>query len=403
VLNWDQHDGALPLAELRRTQRGCGDHALTLLRTNRSMVFDLSHIFFDAIWGMALAEIMTGFAAALYPAAAKLRPTRSAAPAPLELPASAAFSIAAREAMAAGPVETAAETALVDLQAISRLRRRMLKIELQLTVNDMLLLARCVHAAGYCPGPAALAALEAIAGLAGGAELARQIRRDLEQQRAINPTLLIPMDASGVDPRQRIFPATFRSPVPELPRRLDRCDELVRRLRQRHDEGVAAEFERERRALFAELLTFEALLRALKEVTMRGESFTSAALRLLGHLPAPMQSLVDQIPQKIGLLNEIIKGREVFSNVGQAANGSSLTRFASSRDDGETKQLVWGVISSADERLYITMRDFRPHVGRLTRLGRADLARALAQDYLDAYAICANDLVWRLQRVLAFQ
>ena len=136
---------------------------------------------------------------------------------------------------------------------------------------------------------------------------------------------------------------------------------------------------------------------------MRGESFTTAALRLMAHLPGAMQSLVDLIPQKIGILNEIIKGREVFSNAGQVAASSSITRFASSRDDGDTKLLVWGIMSDAGGTLVITLRDFRPYVAPLLRLGRADLARLLAQDYLDSYAACVDSLARRIQRVLAFK
>jgi hypothetical protein len=161
-------------------------------------------------------------------------------------------------------------------------------------------------------------------------------------------------------------------------------------------------FEQERNTLFGELYNFGATLQALKHVTMRGESFTTAALRLLGHLPQPMQYLLDMIPQKIGILNEIIKGREVFSNVGQVAATSSLARFASARDDGETKLLVWGIMSDATGRLVVTLRDFRPHVALLAARGRSDLATALAQDYLDDYAAGVNALVRRIQRVLAY-
>src|SRR5690606_11757154 len=109
------------------------------------------------------------------------------------------------------------------------------------------------------------------------------------------------------------------------------------------------------------------------------------------------------IPQKIGILNEILKGREVFSNTGQVTTSSTLTRFTSARDDGATKLLVWGVMSDASGRLHIALRDFRPHVGPLRRQGRADLAQALAQDYLDSYALTVNNVVRSIQRVLAYK
>lgn len=402
VINWDVHDGSLPLAELRRTRRGCGDHALTLIRTDRSVVFDMSHIFFDAVWGMALAEIATGLAGALCPLVSGARPVGVKPVAPAHLAATPAFLEAAQAAGAEVPAEVAAETSAVDLRALSRLRYRMSEIELDLTVNDLLLLARCAHTASYKPGLIAQRALAAIGGLEGGPALAQQIEARVEEERGLNPALLIPMDASSADPRLRLFPTTFRNPLPELLPRLERCDALVHGLR-RANEADRQTFEQERQMLYRELRTFGELLRALKQVTMRGESFTTAALRLLAHLPGPMQHLVDLIPQKISILNEIIKGREVFSNVGKVAASSSITRFASARDDGETKLLIWGVMSDAHGQMYVTLRDFRPHVAALQRLGRADLAQALAQDYLDAYAISANDLVRRIQRVMSFK
>jgi hypothetical protein len=403
IINWNPHPDEQPLAVLRRARRGVGDHALTLIRSEQGMAFDLSHISFDAIWGMAIAEILTGFAAALYPMVSAVRPIRATGAIPLTLAATPTFYAAAQTVIADTPAEAAAETGAIDLRMITQLRRRLAQIDLRLTVNDLLILARCAHAANYRPGPAALSALNAITALDGGPRLAQNIREQIDAQRQINPSLLIPMDASNADPRMRVFPATFRNPLPDMVPRLSRCDALVEQLRRRPDQRLRHEFERERVELYNELRTFRALLEALKEVTMRGESFTTAALRLLGHLPGLMQNLVDMIPQKIGILNEIIKGREVFSNVGQVAASSTLTRFVSARDDGATKLLIWGVMSDAAGRLYITLRDFRPHVGPLLRQGRADLAHALAQDYLDSYAICANEVARRIQRVLAYK
>ena len=59
IINWDQQDGSNPLTYIRRGKRGIGDGAVTIFRTETSIVFDQSHIFFDGTWGMALAEILT--------------------------------------------------------------------------------------------------------------------------------------------------------------------------------------------------------------------------------------------------------------------------------------------------------------------------------------------------------
>ncbi len=391
LLNWDVHDGAQPLPGIRQTHRGLGDHGMTLLRTRDGMVFDMSHICFDALWGMAVSEIMTNLATGLLPVAKAAAAGRATA-APLVLSTPPALR-GPREPLSVP--EADAETRAIDLAPMQELRKRLARRELAVTINDMLLLSRCIHAATYQPGPAAVSVLGDLAGLEGGPAIAQLFSQHIDEQRAINPALLIPMDASATDPRQRIFPATFRSPYPDLLHHLERCESLRGR-RVAREELFEAQ-----KALFRALWGFAALLRSLRQVTMRGESFTMAALRLMGHLPGTMQALVDQIPQKVSILNEIIKGREVFSNVGRVARESSITRFASARDDGETKLLVWGIVTDVHGRLVITLRDFRPHVAPLVRAGRPELAQLLAQDYLDAYANVANSLSGRLQRALA--
>lgn len=322
IINWDQHNGALALRDIRWTQRGCGDHALTLVHTDRSMVFDMSHIFFDGIWGMALAELMTGFAQSLFTPVAAERPKPAMMVTALPLADNPSFRKAAGAAIATSPIEVSAETTAIDLTAMLTLRRRLDKLKVELTINDLLLLTRAIHAASYDPyrpGGRAQAALTALSRLDDGADLRREIEKYSAEERAFNPVLLIPMDASAVDPRRRLFPATFRNPVPDMLPRLYHCATMVHNLRQREDDALLREFEAERRLLYNELRTFSALLQSLKDVTRRGESFTVAALRLLAYLPRPMQHLMSLIPQKIDILNEIIKGREVFSNVGQVA------------------------------------------------------------------------------------
>ncbi len=403
IVNWDRHSSTRPIRDIRYTRHGCGDHALTLIRTERSMVFDLSHIFFDGVWGSMLAEIMTGFALNVHPLVADMRARSVPAPPPLVFNDNPRFRAAAETALQHSPVESAGETTAVDVKALATLRRRLQPLQLALTVNDILLLARSRHAAYYQPGATGRLALEAIGQLEQGADLCAQIERYWEEERLLNPALLIPMDASAVDPKLRLFPATFRNPLPELLSHLQTCEELVRRLRQRADATVREQFLQERRILYSELRTFGAFLQTLREVTMRGENFTTAALRLLGHLPAPMQYIMDLIPQKIGILNEIIKGREVFSNIGQVPATSSVTRFASSRDDGDTKVLVWGIMSDASGQLVITLRDFRPYVAALHHRGRGDLAAMLTQDYVDRYASTVNEIVQGIQRVFAYK
>ncbi|NJL33496.1 MAG: hypothetical protein HC893_06125 [Chloroflexaceae bacterium] len=403
IINWDKHDGAQPLGTIRRTRRGCGDHALSIIRTNRSVVFDMSHICYDGVWGAALSEIVTAQATALYPQVAETRSAPSVRVAPLAFSASRAFVQAATLAGARSPVEISVETRVVYLDKMSRMRERLNKIKLDMTVNDWLILARCIHAMRYKPGAAARQALEEVVTLKDGRMLRQQIDQVLEQQRIINPALLIPMDASSVDPRLRIFPATFRNPLMNLPDDIGTCARLVHELQQASDAATEQRFDAQRRQLYHDLHTFGLLLQTLRQVTMQGESFNLAALRLLAHLPEPLQHLVSSIPQKIDMLNEIVKGREVFSNIGRVHPQSSISRFFSSRDDGDTKLLVWGIMSNARGQLVITMRDFRPYIAALNAQERGDIAITLAQDYLDTYAATVNTMVRQIQHIFSYK
>jgi hypothetical protein len=112
-----------------------------------------------------------------------------------------------------------------------------------------------------------------------------------------------------------------------------------------------------------------------------------------------LQRLLDKIPERFEVLNNLIKGREVFSNVGAVSPTSTLTRFMTAKDDNNQKQLAWGIITDARAIMRIHLRDFRPHVAALLANGRKDLAALIAQDYLDSYAEGLNRYIHDLTRI----
>ncbi|MBN1889117.1 MAG: hypothetical protein JW850_14085 [Thermoflexales bacterium] len=392
VLNWDLARHDRPLACIRRRQRGIGDHALTIFRTESSFVFDQSHIFFDGVWGMAVAEILTNSAFHTYrrletPASS---PKRQSPLAPLALGSTSEVEKLALPYLAGG--EAAAESDGIDMHKLARLRQWLQQRGVRLTINDLLLLYRSFHAGQYQPSPPIRQALKGLE-----PALRQFIEETLANLRETNPALLIPMDASNVSPRERIFPTTFRNPLTEIGDKFACTQEAY--LAQR----AWPAFDQARRELLAYLKAFGELLDAYKAVTMRGESFSTATIRLMAHLPASMQHALDQIPQRIGVLNEIIKGNEVFSNVGRVAPGSSLARFSSAKDDGQAKWLVWGVLTDEQGQMHISLRDFRPFVPRLLAAGEAEMAGRLAQDYLDSYVKGFNRFVNELAKIVTLQ
>jgi hypothetical protein len=141
------------------------------------------------------------------------------------------------------------------------------------------------------------------------------------------------------------------------------------------------------------------VLSRAKEIANAGESGSVGTIKLLAHMPAPLQRMLDQVPGRFDVLNDIIKGREVFSNVGAVAPSSTLTRFITAKDDNEKKTLAWGVITDARGVMRVSLRDFRPHVAALAACGRNDLAARITQDYLSTYAHGLNDFIRDLQRI----
>jgi len=147
------------------------------------------------------------------------------------------------------------------------------------------------------------------------------------------------------------------------------------------------------------LAGFGAVLSRAKEIALMGESASIGTIKLLAHMPTPLQRMLDKVPGRFDVLNDLIKGREVFSNLGAVVPTSSLTRFITAKDDNDKKTLAWGVVTDANGVMHISLRDFRPHIGLLEACGCRDLAVRMAQDYLEAYVRGLNTFIRDLQRV----
>jgi hypothetical protein len=406
LVNADLRSHRLPLAEIRQAERGAGDHALTIFDTGQSIVFDQSHIFFDGAWGATLAEILTREALSWAVYFHGLPPAPASMPLikPLALTFTAGEQRAIAEAAQVAP-ETSAETDAVKLAAVLALRRLFKQRSdlLTLTVNDLLILYRAIHAAAYRPDPALLAQVQALARQRHSARAAKIALEILCRSGETVPAVLIPIDVSRRAPRDRLFPLVFEAPLHELNllalhrqtmEALDCYEQAV------GDRTAAyAVFDQLQRHYLATLAGFGAALSRAKEIALRGESGSVGAIKLLAHMPPPIQRLLDNVPGRFDLLNDLIKGSEVFSNVGAVAPGSSLTRFITAKDDNDKKSLAWGVLTDAAGVMRLTLRDFRRHVGALNEVGCRHLALAITQHTLESYAHGFNDYVRDLRRI----
>ncbi|MAU00132.1 MAG: hypothetical protein CL608_23580, partial [Anaerolineaceae bacterium] len=406
-INTDQQSRHQPLASLRQAERAIGDQPLTIFDTGETFVFDLSHIFFDGIWGAAVAEILTNEALAW----AVHLDSLPAVTGPQNRPYAPELTLRPgdRQRIQAAPhvaPEVSAETTAIDLPAILELRELFKQRNdlLRMTVNDLLVLYRTIHSLVYRPAPELVERLEAL--LADGrTQLAAKAALAALQSQSNNPVILIPVDASRRSPRDRVYPMTFEVPLANL----DLIGEHQRTLAalrnydraKRNRQHIFTQFERLQKSYLTMLAGFGEILNQAKVRASTGESISVDTIRLLAHLPVPLQRLLDKIPGQFDVLNDLIKGREVFSNVGRVSPSSSLTRFMTAKDDNEKKELAWGVLTDADDLMHVTVRDFRPHVELLTAVGRQDLAVRIIADQLDSFATGLNQYVHDLNRIVS--
>jgi hypothetical protein len=406
LINFDGCPRSLPLSKLRQTQRGVGDHPLTLFDTGESMVFDQSHIFFDGAWGAALAEIFTNEALAWagylskFPAPAPSSERMRALNLPLD-----SSDLALLQTQPHTITEVSVESKGVNLKAIQSLRRlfQFRSDRLQLTVNDLLVLYRAIHAVTYQPDPDLLDILQELPER-DAAEAALAALRTSDE--GVNPAILIPVDASPRSPRDRVHPISLEVPLKELNLlefHRDAMDTLrAYQTTQSDRASIYSEFDGLQRKYLTMLASLGALFARYKNVAFEGQTASVGTIKMLAHLPPAMQRWLNRIPDRFDVLNDLIKGREVFSNVGAVVRDSSLRRFSSAKDDNDKKSLVWGILTDANGVMHITLRDFRPHVHSLDAVGYRLLAVRLAQEYLDSYARGLNAFVQDLHQITQF-
>jgi len=406
LISTDTRSRALPLSELRQTERGVGSHALTIFDTSETIVFDQSHIFFDGAWGTALSEIMTNEALSwarylsLLPSPV---PTETRIYTSLMLQLSPADLDLIQQAPHVTP-EAGAETDKVDLKACMSLRKdfKQRNDRIELTVNDLLILYRAIHAATYTPSHEVLNEIQKLS--AAKPEVAASLRQQVVEGSRMNPSILVPMDASLKTPRDRVYPMNVEVPLADLNLLAMHAETLNILDAYEGASGdtramLFASFNKMQKAYLATLAGFGTYLARAKEIAAQGESPAAGAIKLLAHLPLPIQRLLDKIPERFEVLNNLIKGREVISNVGAVVPTSTLTRFMTAKDDNNQKQLAWGIITDANSVLRIHLRDFRPHVQTLLNIGRKDLANLITQDYLNSYAEGFNRYIRSLSRI----
>jgi hypothetical protein len=260
---------------------------------------------------------------------------------------------------------------------------------IRLTINDLLVLYRTIANHHHVLSDDLKQQLSELRGTPETAVLVTNLEQMLTTRRRQTPSLLIPIDATRYDPKERLFPSIFRSPLPNFRREHNQLMEQLALVKQAgmfnpQHESVST-FIKQREEYLGDLKAFSDILQHYRIVAASGEGMGTAAIRLIAGLSPSMQQAADNISEQFSVVNETLKGEEVFSNVGQVSSHSSLSRFTSAKDDNERKTLVWGIMTDKDNRLVITLRDFREPVTTLARSGHPKLAHQITQEFLTAY------------------
>lgn len=406
LLNFDAPSRERPLSDIRQAERGVGDHPLTIFDTGESFVFDQSHIFFDGAWGAALAEILTneaaGWAAYLHEQPPLQAGSIQISPLACTLKPEEAEIV---NTMPRVTREVCAENDQADLEGMLLMRRRLKQrsAEFKLTVNDLLVLYRAIHTITYKPDAGLMATLKTLTDREGQLGVAASVALEaLQGTRMLNPAILLPIDASRRTPRDRVYPMSFEIPLGELDviGLHQRTVEALKFCQDNPDNLEAFKmFSALRGEYLSTLAGFGEVFSQAKAVAIEGKTDSINTIKLLANMSRPLQRMLNKIPDRFEVLNDIIRGREVFSNVGAVVPGSTLTRFTTAKDDNDKKTLAWGVLTDAEGVMHITLRDFRRHVGLLAGAGRFDLAQRITQDYLDAYVHDLNIFIRHLRLV----
>jgi hypothetical protein len=390
LINWDQADSSLPLSMIREQHRGIGDHPLTLFRTNNSMVFDFSHIYFDGPWAMQTAEMLTNEAIRQMQGRGAMlaKHAQDAAHYALRLDSNTRLERALRKfPTPVSGITAEASTSLNPINALRKTLAERTKPTVHMTVNDLLVLYRTIFNQRYTPGAELAHTLNDLRKNTRNRAVVRALDELFARIAETNPSLMIPIDASRFEPRERIFPSTFRSPLVDFRQEHDHMLELRKEMNSKlFRKGQSRDtFLEARGEYISTLVVFGEVMRRYRAIAVEGESMSTTAIRLIAGLPGAMQRLMDGLPGHFAFMNEAIKGEEVFSNVGRVTPGSSISRFASAKDDNDKKVLVWGIMTDDASTLYLTLRDFRPPVLALAAEGQQRTAQLITWDFVTKY------------------
>ena len=406
LLNMEQRPSHLPLSDIRQAERGVGSHPLTIFDTSKTFVFDQSHLFFDGSWGAEFAEILTGeaLAWAFYLHTLPTAQSNPTAVRPLALPFAAADRRLIEQATAVTP-EVSAESKAIKRPTITKLLKQLRQRNelLNLSSSDLLILYRAIHHATYQPPSHILTQLTKLQKDRRSETAANAAILALQNSQTNTPTLLIPLDASQQTPRERIYPLVLEPPLSEL--NIIQLHEQTKQslLAYEKEKGdrtaVYDQFNEAQRTYLATLAHFCQLMQNARQIALTTENNSNQTMKLMAQLPPAIQRLLEKIPSRFDVLNEMIRGNEFFNDIGSTPANSSLTRFNTGKDDSDKKALAWGILTDANGTMHITLRDFRPHVATLIAAGHKRLATDIIQHYLDTYTHGLNSFVTDLQRI----
>ncbi len=369
IINWDLQPDTGLLAEVRSSHRGVGHHALTVFRTRRNFVFDMSAAFFNPAWAMQLSQIISRETTSTCSLMARFSPTAALAPRPipLQIQGGAAFRRAIQPHKPA--VEAAAEAIITDVAAINAALGYLARQRIFATLPDMLLIYRGLHHHLYEPGETLQYALRSM--------MQNQQRRQAKaiaafiKSRSTATLDLLYTPENGFD-----IPAAV---LMQISIKLSALAQSLAALNAGADDKA-----QNKSTLIRDMRALTNALRPAREMA----ASPSAAMPFEGEIKAALSRNRDKFQLKTLNLRAAPKSSNKYELFlcHIAPPKASLLRFMNATDDGYIRPLTWSIVQNSRGHLQLTLRDSRPPIRQLYRHNQRALAKLVAQDYLDAYA-----------------
>jgi len=405
IINWDKQDYRQSLSKIRQNKRGIGNHALTIFRTSKAMVFDLSQIFFDGKHCISVSEILTNEAIAWanYLQSTPITNTQSHYTPYLLNLESCTELLSFRQNI---NFEVSITNTNINSHILSKMLVYYHKIDylyhFDFSRRNLLLLYRFMFGFEYNNLTTIKDRIAQLNMVNGNSDItkATEFYEDIKKYlRTHNPSIALPLEAIGLS--DRINMMIFQNPFTNIWLLYDATYTSLQLYTSTKTPENYARFHELCGKFFTHLSYFTLLITTHEKIARAGKNNVISTLQLLAHLPDSLRNIFIESQRRIDILNEIMQGDELIWDLGHIPPNTSISRFLGAGDDNT--DLVWSFFVDNDNQIHLSLRDSRAYVTTLAQMNRFDLAEIIVTDLLDSFTNGFNVFISHLLEMITVQ